>query len=98
MSREERVELLEREPNVTSVAGVEGEGLQGLPALSVRIQTQLLGLNRSSLYYQPKPPSQEELLIKRRIDEIYTARPFYGYRRITIPVSYTHLRAHETRH
>lgn len=73
MSREERVALLEREPAVTSVAG-----------LSTRAQTQLLGLNRSSLYYQPQPPSPEELLLQRRIDEIYTARPFYGYRRITV--------------
>ncbi len=50
----------------------------------MRAQTQLLGLNRSGLYYQPKPPSLEELLLKRRIDEIYTARPFYGYRRISV--------------
>ncbi len=65
--------LLDREPSITAVEG-----------LSVRAQTQLLMLNRSSLYYQPKPPSQQELLLKRRIDEIYTARPFYGYRRITV--------------
>jgi putative transposase len=43
----------------------------------------LLGLNRSSLYYQPLPPSPAELALKRRIDEIYTAHPFYGVRRIT---------------
>jgi putative transposase len=73
MNREERTALLEREPVVT---GVEG--------LSVRAQTQLLGLNRSSLYYRPLPPSAEELLLMRRIDEIYTARPFYGYRRIAV--------------
>ena len=65
--------LLEREPVVTRVQG-----------LSIRAQTQLLGLNRSSLYYRPLPPSSQELLLKRRIDEIYTARPFYGYRRITV--------------
>jgi putative transposase len=43
----------------------------------------LLSLNRSSLYYQPKAPTVEELALKRRIDEIYTATPFYGIRRIT---------------
>jgi putative transposase len=43
----------------------------------------LLGLNRSSLYYQPLPPSPAEVALKRRIDEIYTAHPFYGVRRIT---------------
>lgn len=46
-------------------------------------QAELLGLSRSSLYYQPAPPSIEELAIKHRIDEIYTACPFYGTRRIT---------------
>lgn len=72
MSRETRVGLLEREPQATKIAG-----------LSLLAQTQLLGLNRTSLYYQPAAPSNEELAIKRRIDEIYTARPFYGIRRIT---------------
>jgi len=43
----------------------------------------MLGLNRTSLYYRPAPPSTEELAVRRRIDEIYTARPFYGVRRIT---------------
>jgi len=52
--------------------------------LSLTTQTELLSLNRSSLYYVPLPPSAEELHIKRRIDEIYTARPFYGSRKITV--------------
>jgi putative transposase len=42
----------------------------------------LLSLNRTSLYYQPAAPSPEELYVKRRIDEIYTAWPFYGSRKI----------------
>src|SRR5260370_31403516 len=46
-------------------------------------QVQLLSLNRSSLYYRPVMPPAEELALKRRIDEIYTAHPFYGVRRIT---------------
>ncbi len=50
--------------------------------LSLSIQAELLGLSRSSLYYVPVPPSPEELHIKRRIDEIYTAHPFYGSRKI----------------
>lgn len=79
MSREERVALLEREPQVTGV-----EGLSALSVPSIRAQTQLLGLNRSSLYYQSRPPCGEELLLKRRIDEIYTAHPFYGSRRIAV--------------
>lgn len=53
------------------------------PELPLSLQCELLSLNRSSLYYQPAPPSPEELFIKRRIDEIYTAYPFYGSRKIT---------------
>jgi putative transposase len=51
------------------------------PPLSV--QADLLSLSRSSLYYQPVPPSTEEVALKHRIDELYTAYPFYGSRRIT---------------
>src|SRR5512143_2924658 len=46
------------------------------------MQADLLGLSRASLYYQPLPPSAEEIAIKHRIDELYTAHPFYGSRRI----------------
>jgi len=35
------------------------------------------------LYYQPVAPSPEEVAIKHRIDELYTAHPFYGSRKIT---------------
>jgi putative transposase len=55
--------------------------------LPVSTQAELLSLNRSSLYYQPVPPSAEELWIKRRIDEIYTAYPFYGSRKITVELN-----------
>jgi len=51
--------------------------------LTLRTQAELLSLSRSGLYYQPLPPSAEELRIKRRIDELYTAYPFYGSRKIT---------------
>lgn len=46
------------------------------------VQTELLSLNRTSLYYQPVLPSAEEVALKHRIDEIYTEFPFYGSRRI----------------
>ena len=44
----------------------------------------MLALNRTSLYYQPLPPSSAELAIKRRIDELYTDYPFYGSRKIAV--------------
>ena len=55
----------------------------GHPALSVRRQCELLGLNRSSLYYEPAGEKPENLRLMRMIDEQYTARPFYGSRRMT---------------
>jgi putative transposase len=52
-------------------------------ALSVRRQCELLGLNRSSLYYEPAVETAENLRLMQRIDEQYTARPFYGSRKMT---------------
>jgi putative transposase len=53
------------------------------PTLSIRRQCELLGLNRSSLYYEPAGETAENLRLMRKIDEQYTARPFYGSRRMT---------------
>ncbi len=52
--------------------------------LPLRVQAELLSVSRSSLYSQPVVPAAAEVAIKHRIDEIYTAYPFYGSRRITI--------------
>ena len=51
--------------------------------MSVRRQCELLGLSRSSLYYEPARETGEDLRLMRRIDEQYTACPFYGSRRMT---------------
>jgi len=51
--------------------------------LSVRRQCELLGLNRSSLYYEAAPESAENLRLMRLLDEEYTAHPFFGSRRLT---------------
>ena len=55
----------------------------GHPELSVRRQCELLGLSRSSLYYQPAVETAENLRLMRLLDEEYTAHPFYGSRRLT---------------
>ena len=47
-------------------------------------QADLLTVSRRSLYYQPVPPSAEEVAIKHAIDRIYTDQPTYGSRRITV--------------
>lgn len=51
--------------------------------ISVRRQCELLGLNRSSLYYRSKAPSEEDAILMRLLDEQYTKTPFYGYRKMT---------------
>ena len=50
--------------------------------LSIRRQCELLGVSRSSLYYEPAPTSAEELALMRRIDELHLEYPFYGSRKI----------------
>jgi putative transposase len=66
LSRPERLALVERTDS----------------ELRLTAQAHLLGLSRSSLYYQPVAPSLEEVRLKHRIDAIYTKYPFYGSRRI----------------
>jgi putative transposase len=66
LAREERVALVDR---------VRSE-------FPLSLQADLLSLSRASLYYQPRPPSAEEVRLKHRIDEIYTQSPFYGARKI----------------
>jgi putative transposase len=55
----------------------------GHAQLSVRRQCQLVGLSRATYYREPAGESADNLALMRRIDEQYTARPFYGSRRIT---------------
>jgi len=45
---------------------------------SIKEQCELLGLNRTSLYYRTKPISAKKLAIFRRIDELYTLNPSFG--------------------
>jgi putative transposase len=52
-------------------------------ALSVREQCRLLEVPRSTLYYEPRGVKAEDLLVMRRLDEQYTATPFYGVERMT---------------
>ena len=51
--------------------------------LSVTRQSALLGLNRSGVYYTPRPLSAEDLKLMRRIDELHLEHPFYGARRLS---------------
>lgn len=50
----------------------------------MRRQCELLGLPRSSFYYEPAGETAENLRLMRLIDEEYTAHPFFGSRRMTV--------------
>ena len=62
--------------------------------LSVQRQCELLGLPRSTYYYQPRPESAENLRLLRRLDALYLDRPFFGSRRmaVTLGVGRTRIR------
>jgi putative transposase len=51
--------------------------------LSISRQCDLLGLARSSFYYEPATESEENLNLMNLIDEEYTAHPFFGSRQMT---------------
>jgi len=55
----------------------------GHGGLSIRRQCKLLGLARSGLYRPPPAANDNDLLLMRRIDELFTTWPFLGSRRMT---------------
>ena len=50
---------------------------------SVREQCRILGINRSGLYYEAWPLTEETLKIMRLLDEEHTRHPFYGVPKMT---------------
>ena len=52
--------------------------------LSVRRQCELLGLSRSTLYYEAVTETEANLCLMRLIDKQYLETPFYGSRRMTV--------------
>jgi len=55
---------------------------ESLVDLSLRTQSELAGISRSSLYYVARPETAENLVLMRLLDEQYTATPFYGVRKM----------------
>ncbi len=49
---------------------------------SIRKQCELLGIARSGVYRKPPPANDNDLALMRRIDELFTAWPFLGSRRM----------------
>ena len=54
------------------------------PWLSIRRQCTLLSLARSGVYRERKRTSPEELVVMRKIDELFLSHPFLGARRIAL--------------
>ena len=55
---------------------------RGHSDLSIRRQCMLLSVARSNVYRLPPPANDDDLLMMRLIDELFTAWPFLGSRRI----------------
>ena len=49
-------------------------------SLTVTCQAALLGISRGSVYYLPRPVSDADLALMRRIDELHLEHPFMGAR------------------
>ncbi len=56
---------------------------RGHSTIPIVRQCQLLGLNRSNVYYRHAPISDYDLFLMNKIDEVYTELPFYGSPKIT---------------
>lgn len=56
----------------------------GCRRISASRQCELVGLTRSSFYYEPRGKSYEDIEIMKLLDEQYTRTPFYGRRRMKI--------------
>lgn len=48
--------------------------------LPIKRQAELVSISRGAAYYQPKPVSQADLCLMRRIDELHLELPFAGAR------------------
>ncbi len=49
--------------------------------LPVCRQAQALGISRGSVYYRPRPASEADLALMRRIDQLHLEHPFAGSRK-----------------
>ena len=52
------------------------------PELSIKEQCDLLEMARSTFYYESSGESEENILLMRRIDELFTQHPTWGSRKM----------------
>ena len=68
---------------------MSGEALRGWidtdhNTLSIARQCALVGLPRSTCYYEPAGETAENLSLMKRIDAVYTEAPFFGSRKLAL--------------
>ena len=61
--------------------------------MSIQQQCELLGVPRSTYYYQPRPETAETLRLLRELDELYLQCPFFGSRKMAVKLAINRKRA-----
>lgn len=75
----DRVELLRNHDLINK----NGENPEELPRITIKRLSELLSVNRSSVYYSAKKVSEFEITVKHRIDELHTNHPTWGTRQLS---------------
>ncbi len=86
LEREKQLKKWRREKKVWLIEKMNSEWED----LYDKRQCEILGVPRSSLYYQPRSVSDEDRKTMDIIDALYTEHPFFGNRRIKAELNLTH--------
>ena len=62
------------------IGDASAEMIDAMHALPICRQAELLDISRSNAHYLPKPTSEPDLALMRRIDELHLVHPFAGAR------------------
>src|SRR3989344_217661 len=72
-----------KETKEISVREIALSHIEKQSIVPIKTQAELLGIARSTVYYEPKPVNPETLLVMKAIDDIYNDCPFYGIVKVT---------------
>lgn len=76
--------IQDRRISVRQLAGLIDRDIYSPPIIE---QAKLLGISRSSIYFEPHGLSPRDQELLKAIDELYTAHPFFGSRRMARELS-----------
>ena len=80
--------MVEKKVGGLPVTGKRQQVEWGHAELSIRRQCELLGLARSSWYFEPVAVSASDLALMDRLDRWHTEHPFLGSRKLAVLASY----------